>query len=70
MGGSSETEGRVWLTTHMSEMACGWYDVVAEVSGYLVVYFLLPSDVTRGSSWGYSVGKDLCRKGDSRYKLN
>ena len=69
MGGSSETEGRVWLTTHMSEMACGWYDVVAQVSGYLVVYFLLLSDVTRGSIRGYSVGKDLCRKGDSRYKL-
>ena len=46
MGGSSETEGRVWLTEHMSEMACGWYDVVSEVSDYLVVYFLLLSDVT------------------------
>ena len=52
VGGSSEAEGRVWLTTHMSEMACGWYDVVAQVSGYLVVYFLMPSDVTRGSRRG------------------
>ncbi len=33
----------------------GWYGLVAQVGGYLLVYFLLGSDVTSGSSRGYSV---------------
>ena len=66
----AERGREVWLTTHECGRDRGWYDVVAQVSGYLVVYFSLPSDVTRGSRRGYSVGTDLCRKEDSPYKLN
>ena len=38
----------VCLTTHECGRDTGWYDVVAQVRGYLVAYFSLPSDVTRG----------------------
>ena len=65
----AERGREVWLTTHECGRDRGWYDVVAQVSGYLVVYFSLPSDVTRGSRRGYSVGTDLCRKGDGSVQI-
>ncbi len=34
----------------------GWYTLVVIVGDYLLVYFLVWSDVTSGSIRGYSVG--------------
>ena len=48
-------EREVWFTTHECGRDRGWYDVIDQVSGYLVVYFSIPSDVTRGFIRGYSV---------------
>ena len=39
----------------------GWYGLVDQVVGNLLVYFLLSSDLTEGSTRGYSVGFRLCR---------
>jgi hypothetical protein len=35
----------------------GWYRLVVLVGDYLLVYFLLDSDITSGSSEGYSGGR-------------
>jgi hypothetical protein len=34
----------------------GWYGLVALAGGYLLVYFLLDSDITSGNSEGYTGG--------------
>ena len=39
----------------------GWYGLVVQVGGYVLVYFLLSSEVTAGSTREYSVGLLLCR---------
>ena len=48
----------------------GWYGLVALDGGYLLVYFLLGSDVTSGSTRGYSVGLLLYRMQIFSLKLN
>ena len=49
------------------------YDLVTQVGDYLLVYFLLGSDVTSGSTRGCSADLRLCRMSHSpteiEYKL-
>jgi hypothetical protein len=46
----------VWFQTYTSGRDRGWYGLVDQVGDYLLVYFLLGSDVTSGNSRRYSVG--------------
>jgi hypothetical protein len=48
----------------------GWYVLVAQVGGYLLVYFFVWSDVTPGSTRGYSVDLLLYRTGIFTLKFN
>ena len=48
----------------------GWYLLVAQVGVYLLVYFFVWSDVTPGSTGGYSVDLLLYRTGIFSLKFN
>ncbi len=60
----------VWFQTYMSGRVRGWYGLVVQVGDYLLVYFWLGSDVTSGSSRGYSVVLCLCRTKNLSLKMN